>query len=106
MIHRQPEPELMDDIQAGGCAAADFSQPHDHFVWLFRQHYPITPTNVLDLGCGPADILVRMAHAYPNADYDGIDGSHAMLAQGKRVLQQHLNSWLKNQGDPRYVAGC
>ena len=67
-MKRIPEPELMDDPeQARAYALADFSEPHqafiDHFARCFPRH---RPRRVLDLGCGPADVTIRFARAYPD----------------------------------------
>lgn len=83
MIARIPEPELMDDpAQAAAYAAADFTGPNVAFVAHVERALggaPLTGT-VLDLGCGPADICVRLARRYPRARIDALDGSRAMLA--------------------------
>ena len=90
-MQRIPEPELMDDeAQARAYDEADFAEPHDMFVDLFRQTWPqldVTAT-VLDLGCGPADISCRFARAYPQCRVDGIDGAAAMLARGRQRIER------------------
>jgi trans-aconitate methyltransferase len=53
---------------------------------LFAKDYPYHP--LLDLGCGPADVILRFAKAYPSSQIDGVDGSTAMLAEGNRILQK------------------
>ncbi|HEX6174620.1 MAG TPA: SAM-dependent methyltransferase, partial [Candidatus Binatia bacterium] len=61
-MERIPEPELMDeDEQARAYALADFAEPHNHFVELFRECFPdeAITGHVLDLGCGPADVTLR-----------------------------------------------
>lgn len=82
---RIPEPELMDTTaQADAYAAADFDEPHDAFVALFREHFPdLRSGRVLDLGCGPADVTVRLALALPEVRVDGVDGAAAMLDRGR-----------------------
>ena len=74
--------------QARAYAEADFSEPNALFLGLFREHFPeqAGPARVLDLGCGPADILLRFARAYPDANCDALDGSAAMLAFAERAL--------------------
>jgi len=88
-MKRVPEPELMDDAaQAAAYAAADFEKPHARFIELFRAAFPnhdITG-EVLDLGCGPADISLRFARAYPRCIVHGLDGAEAMLAEGRARL--------------------
>lgn len=90
-MQRIPEPELMDDAaQARAYAEADFSEPHAHFVALFRESFPDEDLAgmVLDLGCGPADVTLRLARAYPRCQVDGLDGAAAMLDLGKEAVRQ------------------
>lgn len=90
MIERRPEPDLMDDIaQAEAYAAADFSEPHNAFVAWFAERFPdFNRGDVLDLGCGTADVIIRFAHAYPSAHITGVDGAAAMLDIGSRDVEQ------------------
>ena len=87
-MDRIPEAEIMDDPeQARAYARADFSEPHQAFVNHFKQcfaHHHVL--HALDLGCGPADITVRFARAYPECEIVGIDASDAMLAFGHTAL--------------------
>ncbi|MGZ8215692.1 class I SAM-dependent methyltransferase [Methylomagnum sp.] len=91
-MQRLPEPELMgDDAQALAYAEADFSEPHNHFVALFREAFPglgLTTGHALDLGCGPADVLIRFARAFPACRLDGVDGAPAMLRYGREALER------------------
>ena len=88
-MKRIPEPELMDDPeQARAYAHADFSEPHQAFVEHFRRCLPDhEPRRVLDLGCGPADISIRFARAYPLCTVSGIDGAQAMLSLGITAIE-------------------
>lgn len=91
-MQRIPEPELMtNEEQALAYANADFEEPHNHFIELLKievgDRLPETGT-ALDLGCGAADISIRFAKAFPNYKIDGIDGSAAMLAQGKKAINE------------------
>ncbi len=90
-MQRIPEPELMnDEAQARAYAEADFEAPHSYFIELFQQIFPDLNIsgNVLDLGCGPADITLRFAKAYPQCELHGVDGATAMLAFGEKALQR------------------
>lgn len=81
-MQRIPEPELMDQPeQALAYARADFSEPHNRFVELYRERFGSPPpgTTVLDLGCGPGDICRRFARAFPNYRIHAVDASPAML---------------------------
>jgi len=81
MMPRVLEPELMDNHeQALAYAKADFEEENQGFVDLFRRSYPeMTEGHVLDLGCGPADIPIRLARALPGCKVTGVDGSTAMI---------------------------
>lgn len=86
-MERTVEPELMDDdAQARAYAGADFAAPHERFVDLLLASWPPARGDVvgpiLDLGCGPGDIVVRLARRLPRAVIHGVDGSAAMLKLG------------------------
>ncbi len=88
-MKRRPEPDLMDEAgQALAYAQADFSEPDARFIEIFAQRNPGTldGARVLDLGCGPGNILIRLLRAYPKATCDGLDGSQAMLDQARIAL--------------------
>jgi len=88
-VDRIPEPELMDDFeQARAYAGADFEEPNRLFVELFRSQFPDWAGEgaILDLGCGPGDIVLRLARQYPACDVTGLDGSAAMLEFAGRAL--------------------
>jgi ubiquinone/menaquinone biosynthesis C-methylase UbiE len=88
-MDRIAEPQLMDDpLQAQAYADADFSEPHQMFVEQFRANFPEQEGHgyALDLGCGPADIAIRFARAYPNCCLHGIDGAPNMLRLGRRAI--------------------
>jgi 16S rRNA G1207 methylase RsmC len=58
----------MDDIeQARAYAEADFDESNTLFVDLFLQHHPDWSADgtMLDLGCGPGDIAIRLARTFP-----------------------------------------
>jgi SAM-dependent methyltransferase len=88
-MERIVEPELMDDeAQARAYAEADFEEPNARFVALYHEFVGALPAGaaVLDLGCGPGDITLRIA-ADPGIEVHGLDGSAAMLAFGRAALE-------------------
>lgn len=87
-MERIPEPELMEDAeQAAAYAAADFSEPHQAFIEHFQRLFPaFRGGRVLDLGCGPADVTIRFARAYPEARLVGVDGAEPMLRLGREAV--------------------
>ncbi|AOV15679.1 methyltransferase type 12 [Acidihalobacter aeolianus] len=89
-MERIPEPELMlDPAQARAYAEADFEAPHARVIDLFREVFPDWQGRgiALDLGCGPGDISLRFARAYPDVLVDGVDGSEAMMAAGRERIE-------------------
>ncbi len=90
-MQRIPEPELMnDEAQARAYAEADFEAPHGYFIELFQQTFPALSLSgcVLDLGCGPADISLRFARAFPDCVIHAVDAAQAMLAYADKAVQQ------------------
>lgn len=78
---RIPEPELMlASDQAQAYAEADFSETDDRFVQRFRQLFGRDfAGEIVDLGCGPGNVALRLAQAFPECTVTGVDGSVAML---------------------------
>lgn len=90
-MERIPEPELMEvEDQARAYAEADFEEPHSRFLTLLKESFPQLNISgrVLDLGCGPGDISMRVARAFPACSVLGIDGSQAMLERGREILRR------------------
>src|SRR5688572_23671978 len=88
-MERVLEPEVMDDpYQAQAYADADFAEENQWFVDRFMKDYPeITDGHILDLGCGPADIPIRLARALPNCRITGIDASVPMIQLGQEAVK-------------------
>ena len=74
--------------QAKAYAEADFSESNALFVDLFRSAWGDAPARgrVLDLGCGPADIPIRIAKAFPEMSIDAVDGSESMLRCAREAV--------------------
>jgi SAM-dependent methyltransferase len=89
-MQRIPEPELMEESeQARAYANADFAEPNERFVGYFTEAFPhLRQGSVLDLGCGPGDIVLRLARRLPQLTVHGLDGSGAMLAFGEARLAE------------------
>jgi ubiquinone/menaquinone biosynthesis C-methylase UbiE len=88
-MQRALEPELMDDPdQALVYARADFEEENRGFVERFLTYFPdMTAGHVLDVGCGPADIPIRLARALPECRVTGVDGSAPMIAIGREAVR-------------------
>ena len=84
-MQRVPEPELMDDAdQARAYAAADFTAGDQQTIALIRALVSenatgVSPARVIDLGCGPGNITLRLGEVFPEAEVIGVDGADAML---------------------------
>ncbi|MCY3776431.1 MAG: class I SAM-dependent methyltransferase [Candidatus Aminicenantes bacterium] len=90
-MKRVPEPELMEGReQARAYAHADFEEPHSRFLRLLQDTSPIREVGpwVVDLGCGSADISIRVAKAYPDCRVHGVDASRAMLDYGRQAIRE------------------
>jgi ubiquinone/menaquinone biosynthesis C-methylase UbiE len=85
---RTPEPEIMDDPErAEAYAEADFSEVNQAFVDNFLTAFPeCKGKRVLDLGCGPADIPIRLAKADPLFSITAVDASAEMIELAKKAV--------------------
>ena len=108
-MKRTPEPELMDSTaQTQAYAEADFSDSNTLFVTQFQERFPGLPDNgaLIDLGCGPADICIRIADALPDWNITGLDAGENMLNRAKAAVraagwQDRINlrlSYLPDEG--------
>lgn len=81
----------MDDpVQALAYAEADFEQPHSMFVGAclgFFAEMGAEPDQILDLGCGPCDIVARLARRLTFDRFDAVDGSGAMIDLARKRLE-------------------
>jgi ubiquinone/menaquinone biosynthesis C-methylase UbiE len=87
-MDRVLEPELMDDeAQSRAYAKADFSASNQRFVDGLAQHFRSYLHRVVDLGCGPGDVDVRLASAAPEAIITAVDGSAPMVALARDAVE-------------------
>jgi SAM-dependent methyltransferase len=83
-MERRLEPELMDDEQQSiAYAHADFSISNQLYVDSLVRDFPEHLRAVVDIGCGPADVVIRLAKAAPQAHITALDGSAPMIALGR-----------------------
>lgn len=89
-MQRIPEPELMDsEVQARAYAEADFSDANSLFTREFLERFPTaTGGSLVDLGCGPGDICVRLARALPGWSITGLDAGPNMLKHARAAVRQ------------------
>ncbi len=90
-MKRIPEPELMNDPkQAAVYAGPELNNAYWLFVQFFQKYFPkLVPDDaILDLGCGPAAIPLRLARIFRNCEIHCVDGAAHMLAQGEEAVQR------------------
>lgn len=87
-MERLREPEIMDgEEQVRAYAQADFARENQWFVDYFLEVFPdFREGLVLDLGCGPADIPIRLARACPSLTLLAIDASRPMIKLAQRAI--------------------
>jgi len=90
MMERVLEPEVMDDPdQVLAYAGADFEQENQGFVDQFFTLYPdLENPHIVDLGCGPGDIPIRVARRHSTCRVTGIDASRPMIAYAEQAVQK------------------
>jgi ubiquinone/menaquinone biosynthesis C-methylase UbiE len=90
-MERILEPEIMDRRdQAVAYAEADFSASNQMFVDSVIARMPAL-RSVVDIGCGPADVMIRLARSAPGVAITAVDGSAEMLRIArKRVEEERL----------------
>jgi ubiquinone/menaquinone biosynthesis C-methylase UbiE len=87
-MDRVLEPEIMDgEAEAAAYARADFSDSNQAYVADVMKSFPDRLANVVDLGCGPGDIAIRLSRAAASIRITGVDGSPAMLAIARAALR-------------------
>lgn len=96
-MKRVLEPEVMDDeAEAEEYAKADFSDSNSWFVEHLVKDYPEYLVNVVDIGCGPADVPIRIAKAVPDAVITAVDASGPMVKLAESaVASAGLDSRIK-----------
>jgi ubiquinone/menaquinone biosynthesis C-methylase UbiE len=83
------EPEIMaDEQQALVYAKADFSSSNQWYVDHFLADYPDHVRKVVDIGCGPGDVMLRLAAARPDIRITAIDGSAAMIELARQAVRR------------------
>ncbi len=89
-MERILEPEVMDgETQVRVYATADFAEENQGFVDQFLRLYPdVQDGVVLDLGCGPADIPIRLLRHRPALRVIAVDASGPMLSWAEDAVRR------------------
>ena len=83
------EPEIMDNAAgAVAYAAADFSESNQSYVDHVLMDFPEPPGNVVDIGCGPGDVAIRLARARADVQITAVDGSQEMLKLAGQAIKR------------------
>ena len=75
------------EAEAEAYARADFSDSNQAYVADVVARFPDRLAQVVDLGCGPGDIAIRLSRAAASTRITGVDGSPAMLAIAHAALR-------------------
>jgi len=103
-MKRTPEPEIMgEDAEAKVYELADFSGVNQAFAERLIEMVPHPYGVLVDLGCGPGDILVRIHTLRQSCMLLGLDGSAIMLAlaQDRLATEALADSIHLVQGDAK-----
>lgn len=86
-MKRVLEPEVMDvPDQAIAYANADFSDSNAAYVHDLIARYGDDLEHAVDLGCGPGDVVIRVARSQPLARLTAVDASPAMLSIANQAI--------------------
>jgi ubiquinone/menaquinone biosynthesis C-methylase UbiE len=81
------EEEIMaDQAEADAYARANFADSNQQYADHFTAEYPGHLGQLVDLGCGPADVTVRLARIATQARITAVDGSAAMLVFARSAI--------------------
>ncbi len=96
------EPELMIDLaQCEAYAAANFGASNQAYVEIVQKLIPKTASVVLDIGCGPGDVMIRLAKSIPTLKITAVDGSQKMIQLASAAISSNgLDATI------RAVEGC
>ena len=87
---RTLEPELMIDlVQCEAYAAANFGASNQAYVEIVKKLIPETASAVLDIGCGPGDVMIRLAKLIPTLKITAVDGSRKMIQLASAAISSN-----------------
>ena len=89
-MDRVLEPEVMDDPeQVRAYAETNFESENQGFVDQFLGLYEdLDGAHILDLGCGPGDIPIRLVRQHPTCRVTGVDASAPMIDWANHLAQK------------------
>jgi 2-polyprenyl-3-methyl-5-hydroxy-6-metoxy-1,4-benzoquinol methylase len=78
---------MEDEAQALAYAKADFSSSNQIFVEMLLEDYRAMLNRVLDVGCGPGDVPIRLARAKPSVSITAADASEPMVRLARQAVR-------------------
>ena len=89
-MERCLEKEIMDgEEQVRAYAQANFSKENQWFVEQFLDTFPeFREGLILDLGCGPADIPIRLVRLCTGFNIVGVDASAPMITLAQKAIHE------------------
>ncbi len=79
---------MTDAAQCQAYASADFGVSNQAFVEIVRELMPREAAQILDLGCGPGDVMIRLARTCPSLKITAVDGSPAMIQLAQTAIEE------------------
>ncbi len=76
-----------DELQSIAYAKADFSASNQLFVDSLINDFPGYLGTAVDIGCGPGDVVIRLARAVPGVRITAIDGSAPMITRARDAVR-------------------
>jgi ubiquinone/menaquinone biosynthesis C-methylase UbiE len=94
-LPRVPEPEVMDDsseVEAYSSAAAEayLSKIDDTFAEHALRLIGPVPGWAIDIGCGPGQILMKLAARLPQWTFIGVDRSLTMIRRAEEIADAQM----------------
>lgn len=78
---------MADAEQSLAYANADFASSNQLFVDHLLANNPLALNDVIDLGCGPCDVMLRLVEACPDIRITAVDGSAAMIELATQAVR-------------------
>ena len=79
---------LHDDEHVAAYATADFSESNQRFCNLLFQKFGSSLSHILDIGCGPADVAIRLLRHNPTLKVTAVDASEMMLKFAQEAIER------------------
>lgn len=78
---------MIDAAQCQAYASANFAASNQMFVETVCKLISASAVTVLDVGCGPGDVMIRLAGQCPSLKITAVDGSPAMIQLATEAVE-------------------